>query len=300
MNKVRSSLFALIPLLALLLGGCSVAVVNQTPEIIPQNPSNLYTLTTLVNVDGTGVIKDTIRAHAVINGQTYPMTPVSPGSRLYAVDVPLPPDQAQAVYYFSIEYEVKSSQSIRRKTIKSDLHRFNLANRYIIQLQTDRAPVGSTIPVLGRGFSPSDTILVGEAFADTRFITDSLLQFVVPPLQAGQTYPVTWQSGLGNQIIGNFRVDPSNLIVRPDRIVIRSGQRAILVFQIDFDAPRGGLLVNDSTDVPQCVVMPEVVIPEGARSVNIPVEGAQPGNGNLFFNVGGMNEVVIPITVTAM
>ncbi len=276
-------------------------MVNQTPDIIPQNPSNIYTITMLLDSSNPNMIRDSLRVSVVINGETVPMTPAGPESNLFAADIELPLEQSQAVYYFVLDFDVKTSQGgTGTRQNKSNLFRFNLANRYIVSLESDRAPVGSTVPVMGRGFSRSDTIIVGSQPADTRFLSENLLEFVVPPLQAGTSYPVTWQSGLGDQIIGNFRIDRSNLIVRLERPVIRSGERAIIVFQIDFDAPAGGLLIQDTTDIPASIIMPEVVIPEGFRSVSVPVEGAEPGSGNLYFTVGGMNEVIIPITVTAM
>ena len=285
-------------MVGVIMSGCSTTIINQTPERIPQNPSNIYTLTMMVDMDNPNLDKDSIRASAVINGETLPMQAAAPGSSVYATDVELSPEQARALFYFVLDYSVKTSEGLRSRQRKSNIYQFNLANRYIVQLETTRAPVGSTVPVLGRGFTQADQIVVGDRMADTRFVSENVLEFVVPPLNAGQSYPVTWQSGLGNQVIGNFRIDGSRLIVRPDRLVVRSGERQVLVFQIDFDAPRGGLIVNDTTDIPQSIIMPEVVIPEGARSVSVPIEGASAGVGNLFFSVGGMNEIVVPVTVT--
>lgn len=286
-------------LVTLLFSGCGIKLVNQTPQLIPQNPSHVYTATLRVTSMDNNIVEGSIQPFLVVNGQSIPMEETTPGSRLYAGDVELPVDQSQAVYYYEVKYQGKGPAGIVDKTKKSDLFKFDLANRYVVQLESDRAPVGSTVPVMGRGFSPSDTIQIGTQAADTRFVSENLLEFVVPPLPAGVSYPVVWQSGLGNQEIGNFRVDGASLIVRPNRLVIQSGGRAVLVFQIDFPAPRGGLIINDTTDIPNSLVMPEVVIPEGSRSVSVPVEGSQPGQGNLYFTVGGMNEIVVPVTVTA-
>ncbi len=302
MKEVKNIIFHLLIFAAGFgLSGCGMKLINQTPDVIPQNPSSIYTLTLQVKPEVSAeIIRESVAAAVVINGRAYAMKRVAPDLLQFATDVELPLEQAQALYYYEITYEQKTVSGLKEKTKKSNLYRFNLANRYIVQLESDRAPVGSTIPVMGRGFTPSDTIVVGEQAAETRFVSENVLQFIVPPLQAGVSYPVTWESGLGAQVIGNFRVDPSTLIVRPERLVIRSGDRAVLVIQIEFEAPPGGLIVNDTTDVPRSIVMPEVVIPEGSRTVNITVEGAEPGSGNLYFNVGGMNEVAVPVTVTTM
>jgi hypothetical protein len=43
--------------------------------------------------------------------------------------------------------------------------------------------------------------------------------------------------------------------------------------------------------------MPEVIIPEAARTVSISIQGGEPGTGSLYVQGAGMNELVIPITV---
>lgn len=300
MNKARKLFFLLaVTAAAALLSGCGMKLVNQTPRQISQNPSNTYTLTLQVDTHHTNVVDESIQAYVVTGGQRIPMQRTAPESNLFAADVELPMDQARAVYYFEVNYQHKTVAGISDKVRRTDLFQFSLVNRYIVQLESDRAPVGATIPILGRGFSPADTIQVGNQVADTQYVSENLLRFTVPPLEAGRSYPVIWQSGLGNQEIGNFRVDGASLIVRPNRLVLETGQRAVLVFQIDYPAPRGGLIINDTTDIPRSVIMPEVVIPEGARSVSVPLEAGAPGQGNLYFSIAGTSEVVVPLTVTS-
>ena len=43
--------------------------------------------------------------------------------------------------------------------------------------------------------------------------------------------------------------------------------------------------------------MPEVLIPEGARTVSASIEGDKVGNGNLFINANDLPELVIPVTI---
>jgi len=300
MNTNWKYLFFIVSVLGTaLFSGCGMKFINQTPELIPQNPSNVYTLTLEIDKNNFNVVGNSIQPFVVASGERIPMQETSPGSLHYAADVELPQDQSQAVYYFEIQYQVSSVGGPKEKVKKTNLYRFNLANRYVVQLESDRAPVGATVPVMGRGFSPSDSIVVGGQPADTEYVSENLLRFVVPTLQPGKSYPVVWESGLGDQEIGNFRVDGANLVVRPNRLVIESGSRAVLVFQTDIPAPRGGLIINDTTDIPRSIIMPEVVIPEGSRSVSVPVEAGEPGEGNLYFTVGGMSEVVVPVTVTS-
>ena len=51
------------------------------------------------------------------------------------------------------------------------------------------------------------------------------------------------------------------------------------------------------TDVPASIVMPEAHIQEGARTANIPIKGAQPGEGKIFITVPGLKEVIVPVKV---
>jgi hypothetical protein len=66
---------------------------------------------------------------------------------------------------------------------------------------------------------------------------------------------------------------------------------------MDHPAPSGGLYLNVTTDIPNSVIMPEVIIPEAARTVSISIQGGEPGTGSLYVQGAGMNELVIPITV---
>ena len=43
--------------------------------------------------------------------------------------------------------------------------------------------------------------------------------------------------------------------------------------------------------------MPEVIIPGGARSVSVTVEGGAPGTGYLYMEAAGFGAVQVPIRV---
>ena len=60
----------------------------------------------------------------------------------------------------------------------------------------------------------------------------------------------------------------------------------------------GGTLLDVTTDVPESVIMPEVVIPQGQTYVSVTVEGGKTGTGNLFLKGFGSGEVTIPVTVS--
>ncbi len=71
----------------------------------------------------------------------------------------------------------------------------------------------------------------------------------------------------------------------------------MLVFSVNATAPEGGLYIDVTTDSPESIVMPEVIIPQGARSVNVPVEAGSAGSGRLFIEMSGYNKVTVPVTV---
>lgn len=296
MNRV----FPLFPVLGivLLLSGCGVTVENLTPARVPQNPSGIYTITMQAEARGGAVRKSSLQGSIVIDGDTWPMerNPIDPN--LFDFDYVMPEDQSEAAYYFILNYNVLGGSKERPKQVISKLHNFKLVNKYVIQMQVDRAPVGRPVTVLGRRFFRSDRIIVGGVEAETRFKSDNEIEFVVPPLPAGESYFVQLQTDGRRVAIGNFMIDLSLLKVAPKTLEIASGETALLVFSVDFEAPAGGLAVRITTDIPSSVIMPEVIIPAGSRSVSVPVEGANPGLGALFADVPGMKEVTIPVSVS--
>jgi hypothetical protein len=281
-----------------LLTGCSAYLENLTPAKVPENPSGIYTLSMQPRLLGQGVEPETMDASIVINGQKYPMDQNRYDPYLFEFDFVMPEDQGEAAFYYVLDYEKKmAGGTTQQDRISSELLSFELVNKYVLQLQVERAPVGRTVTVLGRRFFPSDQILVGGVPAQTTFETQNELKFVVPPLPAGESYPVQLRSGQDTVVVGSFRIDQSALRVAPGSLALVPGESAVLVFSVPFAAPEGGLPIPVSTDIPESIIMPEVVIPAGSRSVSVPVEGGQPGEGGLFTEAAGMTPVTIPVTV---
>jgi hypothetical protein len=52
-----------------------------------------------------------------------------------------------------------------------------------------------------------------------------------------------------------------------------------------------------TTDIPDSVIMPEVVVPTGSSSVTVTVQGGRPGSGSLVLKGYGAGTVTIPVTV---
>ncbi len=284
---------------AVLLGGCGATFVNLTAVNQNQNPSGIYTLQTEVDVQDKAVVNDTIQVSVIIGGETKPMVRGQVGNNIWSCDYKLPVGFDEANFYFTAEYQVLRKDLLKPRRIKSQLYRFQLENRYVGNLLAYRAPISSKISVQGRGFTKYDQVKFGSEIADTEFLSENELQFIVPALPSGIDYPLQLIGGAGKLPIGDFRIDESEMRIDPKTIEVASGEVVTVLFKIDVEAPSGGLPVKVETDVPASVIMPEIRIAAGSSSVNAPLKGGSAGNGSLFVSVPGIKEVVVPITVTA-
>ncbi|MEM7671706.1 MAG: cell surface protein [Verrucomicrobiota bacterium] len=278
------------------LTGCHISLTNLTPKDVPQNPSGIYTLGVSAEITDGNVDSESIEASVVIDGKKYPMVPSEGAQNVFQFDYALPKDRDSAKYYFEVDYTFETGSGKVRTEI-GELSEFFLTNRYVVTLETSRAPVGTVVPVLGRGFTPSDTIIMGPIAADTRYVSENVIEFTVPGLMAGESYDVVWESGYGNVPMGKFRIDAANITVIPESLSLSVGSSRALTFDIDSPAPPGGLAVQVTTDVPESVIMPEVVIPAGQRTVTVQVQGGAIGAGSLFVSIAGQGEITIPVIV---
>lgn len=298
----RNSLFCCLALAAaVLLSGCDygdVSINNLTPSTLAENHSNVYTLTVSVKPQTKNVVEDSIRPNIVIDGETYPMEQSRLSDDLFEFEYQLPAGRQDASYYFLVDYEVELRGGfIKQREAFSDIQSFRLANRYAFSLDVTRAPVGSQVGVIGRGFKRSDTISIGGIDAATTYNSSNSLHFHVPSLEPGNSYMVQLSDGESVLNVGTLRVDPGTITVSPSSLSIDSGGRSMLVFSVNAPAPEGGLYIDVTTDAPESIIMPEVIIPAGARSVNVPVEGGEPGRGELYVEMEGYNSVTVPVNV---
>ena len=140
---------------------------------------------------------------------------------------------------------------------------------------------------------------MGSSTKRTVFESPTSLGFYVPALAPGRNYKVSISGATGNSAVGSFRIDGSDVSVDPASLSLAPGQKQALTFTVASPAPAGGLLLDITTDVPDSVIMPEVVVPEGQTSVAVTVEGGKPGTGSLFLKGYGNGEITIPVTVSA-
>lgn len=284
-----------------ILTGCQSTFTNQTPEGLRQNLSGIYTFSFRANVPATAV-QDTLRAYITINGDTYPMVQSAQDVRVFTFDFPIPPGVTEARYYYTLEFTDRTRPLEKARRIHStdeggQIFVTRLLGRYTVDLLIDRGPVGAPVTIFGQGFAPGDVVLVGNVEASSRLVSPTTLEFTVPALPAGQSYPVVVRSGDSELLAGQFRVDAAPLRAFPRELELTSGEVTQIIFETDVMAPTGGLPLEVATDIPNSVIMPEATIAEGQRSVSVPVRGGEPGSGSLYITVPGFDTLVIPVTV---
>lgn len=281
----------------LLLAGCNLTITNLTPETVPQNPSQIYTITGSFRA-GSQVKADSVAPRIVIDGQQHPMTRNANSSDIWEFDYQLPAGRTTASYYFICDYAMKADGSPGETY--SELQRLNVSGRYVIKSEANRAPVGARVSVLGAGFTAGDLVYFDENPTRTVYESPTSLSFFVPAVVPGRNYRVTVRSGGSALDAGTFRVDAVSFQVSPAALVVRSGESQPLTFSVAQPAPAGGMLIEVTTDESfrESVIMPEVTVPPGETSVTVSVQGAKPGNGNLYYR-SSAGEGTIPVTVTA-
>jgi len=286
--------------LATLCGCTTVALTNLTPTSLPENPSEIYTFTLRVTPKSNAVLSDSIQSHVVVDGQTHDMKPNPAMPQIYEFDYPLQSPRNEISYYYLVDYKVQGNDVIDAHQAYTDVSRSAIVRRYVLSLEVNRGPVGARVGILGRGFNPQDVVAFDGAPVRTVYESPTSLGFFVPALSPAHTYQVSISGSAGNSPVGSFRIDASSVTVEPSSLTLASGQKQTLTFTVANPAPAGGLLLDVTTDVPESVIMPEVVIPEGQTSASIAIEGGKPGTGSLFLKGYGSGEVTVPITVAAI
>ena len=282
--------------LAFLSGCATVKIANLTPASLPENPSEIYTFTLRVNTRSNIVAANSITPRIVVDGQSYAMRPSQLGDGIYEFEYQLPSGRQEVAYYFLVDYRVEGPGSPNVGEVYTDVQRSQIVRRYVLSLENNRGPVGASIGVLGRGFTPQDSVAFDGTPARTVYASPTSLSFFVPAVSTGHNYRVTLNGATGNSPIGTFRVDPTNVSVSPGSLALRPGETQSLTFSLSNAAPAGGLLLDVTTDVPESVIMPEVIVPAGSNTVTIPVQGGKPGSGSLVLKGYG-SDVTVSVTV---
>jgi hypothetical protein len=274
-----------------------MTITNLTPDTVPQNPSQIYTITASFHPESSQISRASIQPRIVIDGQIYKMSQSSVASDVWEFDYQVPAGRAAASYYFICDYKAENASTSTPSEVNSELQTMKIAGRYVIRSEATRAPVGSRVSVLGAGFTPTDVVYFDLTPTRTVFESPSSISFFVPAVEPGRNYRLSVNGSGLNLDVGTFRVDAISFQVTPSSLVLRTGEQQALTFTIPTAAPGGGMLIDVTTDVPASVVMPEVLVPAGQSSVTIPVQGGRPGSGSLFFK-SSAGDSSVSVTVT--
>jgi len=284
--------------LALLTGCTTVVLTNMTPTSLPENTSEIYTFTLRVVPKSGTVNAESIAPHVVVDGQSYDMKKSSLGDGIYEFDYALPAGHDRLAYYYLVDYTLTGNGVTNTDQAYTGVLNAVVVHRYVLSLEGSRGPVGARVGVLGRGFTPQDVIYLDGSPTRTVYESTTSLSFFVPALPTGKNYQVTLGGSTDSSPVGTFRIDPVELSVSPGALTLAPGEQQTLTFSVPNPAPAGGLLIDVATDVPESVIMPEVVIPEGQNSVAVPVQGGKPGTGSLILKgYGDSGQISVPITV---
>lgn len=298
-SPARKIILGLALAVSFLLAGCeTITLTNLTPASLPENPSQIYTFTLRVTPRTNTVPRSSIVPHLVVDGQSHAMKQSPIGEGLYEFEYQVPAGREEVAYYYLVNYSVEGNNVRNTQEAYTDVKRVKIVRRYVLSLEVNRGPVGSRISILGRGFTPQDAVNFDGTPARTVFESPNSLSFFVPPLDPNRNYQVSVTSPAGNSPVGTFRIDPSSVTVFPTSLQLRTGDRQLLSFTLPNPAPTGGTLLDVTTDVPESVIMPEVVVPQGQTQVTVNIEGGKPGSGNLFLKGYGSGEITIPVTVS--
>ncbi|MDX2186938.1 MAG: cell surface protein [Opitutaceae bacterium] len=318
-SHARRFFLGLGAIVTLALVGCQqVAITNLTPGSLPSNPSQIYTITARIAPKDAGYVKDSVRPRIIIDGQSFAMRKSALGQDIFEFDYQVAAGRTELAYYFLISYQVEGGNGILvSREDYTPIQRASIVGRYVLSLEVVRGPVGARVSILGRGFTPNDVVYFEDTPVRTVFESPNSISFFVPPLEPNRNYRVSLGSGLGTSPAGTFRIDavagtpeaPSDafgtapgaptgpLLANPTSLSLRSGERVSLTFTTPLNAPPGGTLIDVTTDVPNSVIMPEVIIPAGTNTVTVTVQGGAAGTGTLVARGPGVRELVIPITV---
>ncbi len=281
---------------AVLMGCETVTLTDLTPKSMAENPSQIYTFSLRVTPRTNTV--SAVVPNIIVDGNTHKMVKSSIGEGIYDFEYQLPAGRDRVAYYYLVNYNVEGNNVATPREAYTNVESAQIVRRYVLSLEVNRGPVGARISVLGRGFTAQDTIHFSGIPARTNFESPNALSFFVPALEPSRNYQVTVNSVSGNSPVGTFRVDPSSVSVSPSNLSLRSGERQMITFTLPNAAPSGGTLLDITTDVPDSVIMPEVIVPQGQTYVAVSVEGGRPGTGTLFLKGFGTGEVSVPITVS--
>jgi hypothetical protein len=282
-----------------LLSGCRTTIDNLTPPQLPTNSSHIYTMTMAVHIPSRDVIPQSLRPFIVIDGRRQSMKRSELGHHIFVYDYRMSRQCEKVRYYYEVEYDIASGDKVVTKTERSQLFEFQVLGRCILSLDVYRGIPGTKVVILGRGFQNDDRVIFGDVLAETHVHSDRMIECIVPMVDADKNYRLSLQGSSGNVALGDFFVDLAPIYASKNELYLRGEERQTLTLSVDHPVPPNGLLFDITTDIPEDIVMPEVLIPGGARSVEAFISGnGYEASGHLFVEARGYQPLVIPVSIS--
>jgi len=283
--------------LAFLTGCDEVKITDLTPSSLAENPSQIYTFSIRATPKTSAIVSGSLVPRIIVDGKNFTMKSSPLGQDVYEFDYQLPAGRTGLAYYYLVSFQVENNGIATSREAYTEVRKLGIVGRYVLSLEVNRGPVGARVSILGRGFTPQDLVYFDSTPARTVFESANALGVFVPAVEPNRNYRVSLGEGPGNSPVGTFRVDGGTVSVFPSSLALRGGETQTLTFTVPNAAPAGGLLLDLTTDVPESVIMPEVLVPAGQNSVTVNVQGGRQGSGSLFLKGYGGGEVSVPVTV---
>jgi hypothetical protein len=284
--------------ITIFLAGCEVKnICDITPNVMPKNQSNIYTLAMTVRGTDGDILQKSIKPYVVVNGEKNEMEKHPDENNVFVYDYHF--DGIGIIpYYFELVYEMNRNGNMRTKTEKSDLFQTTVTDKYIFALDAHRGPVGTQVNIVGSGLARTDRVRFGGRVVPAEWLSTGSIAFTVPSVECDSEYEVNLLVGQKELYVGTFFVDVSTLHCSTDFIRLANGESQRLVFMLDYPANQEGVNVDITTDIPNSIVMPEVRFGAGERTVSINISGSEEsGKGLLFVNAKGFSPLKIPVEI---
>ena len=134
----------------LLFYGCSPILHNLTPPTVQRNASNRYRFTVHSRLLEKQVVANSFKPSIVIDGETHPLQAEHFNEHFLFYDHSIDAQRQEAAYYFILSFDKNIRGHVQTRTLKTPLAKLIIQERCVFSLETDRAPIGAEVHVLGR------------------------------------------------------------------------------------------------------------------------------------------------------
>ena len=142
--RAKSAVVALGAALGLFfLTGCNLGITNLTPSVLPENPSQIYTISTRVKPKSVNIVPGSLTVRIIVDAQSFEMRKAALGADIYEFDYQLPAGRTELAYYFLVNYKFENQGVIVPREEFTDVIRSKIVGRYVL---SPRTPSPSTAP----------------------------------------------------------------------------------------------------------------------------------------------------------